>query len=815
MHVESLARDIRYAWRALVRRPLFAIVTVTTIGVGLAATTLAFAVVNALFFKGAAGTELPGFGAVVTGAGSEGALSSFREYEAFARDVPSLEVAAAMRVPLSHRGPAGAETLWSLAVSRNYFALIEARAERGRLFESAANDKEGRSGVPGGDRPSAVVSHRFWRESLQRASPAGLTVTLNGQEVAVIGVLPDDHRDPGGFYDPSVWIRLDDWDALALPRKARDPSSRLLGLPARLRGSATRALAQQEVSAVARELERAWPATNAGRAARFVPFGEGNAEMQMLTTVAATAMIMVGLVLLIAIFNLAGLLLARAVDRQREMSLRTAIGASRLQIVRQLVVESLVIATLGASAAVVVSMWAEPLLASFAIPAPIPQRLNVTPDAAVVAFVAGGLLVSGLVAGLIPARRAMRLGLTGVTSASAQLGGHDRSRLRIAVVSLQVAGATTLLTAAGVFVRGAVDAGAVDVGFEHERAVLVELDPVSHGYDVEGAARLTANVQDALRGLPGVRHVSMTDRLPFYVGFPARVDVSIDGRSCALEDCPTAGSYRVGPQYFQALEIPITRGREFDLRSTDADAVVVSETMARQFAPGGDLLGRWIVIGPDGERRQVVGVAADVLHRSLRERPEPYLYLPMATATFEAPVTVVVATTNDPGPLVAAVRDRVHALDRDLPIRSIQTMRQRLDDRARRGEGLIALFFTTCGSLALFLSAVGLAGTVSYAAGQRTREFGVRAAMGAEPDRLRRLVLRDGLTLALPGIAAGLCGAVALMQIIGTRVPSVGPGGPGPYVLTAVVQLAIVLGASALPGRRAARANPLAILRGE
>ena len=802
--IETLTRDIRYAWRSLVKRPLFAVITVTTIGVGLASTTLAFAVVNALFIKGAMGTDLPGFGAISTGAGPEGELASFREYEAFARDVPSLEVAAAARVPVGYRGAAGAETLWSLAVSRNYFGLIEARAARGRLFDTAPDDV-----------PSAVVSERFWRERLQGASLAGLTITLNALDVAVVGVMPDDHRDPGGFFDTSVWIRLDDWDALRLPRKARDPSSRPLGLPARLRGAATPALAQQEVDAVALELGRAWPETNAGRGARFRQFGEGNAEMQMLSAVAATAMIMVGLVLLIAIFNLAGLLLARAVDRQREMSLRTALGASRLQIVRQLVVESLVIASLGAVVALVVSVWSEPLLGVFAIPAPIPQRLNLAPDGAVVAFVAAGLLVSGLLAGLIPTRRAMRLGLTGVTSASALLGGHDRSRLRIAVVALQVAGATTLLTAAVVFVRGAIAATAVDIGFERERAVLLGLDPSSHGYDAEGAAQIIAGVQEAIRSLPGVREVSVADRIPFYVGFPARVEVSIDGRSCAVEDCPTAGSYRVGPNYFRALGIPIARGRELDSRSTDADAVVVSEAMARQLSATGDLLGRWIALGPEGRRRQVVGVAADVLHRTLRDRPEPYLYLPMEALTFEAPVTVVVATDDAPNPLLAAVRDRVNLLDRDLPVRSIQTMRQRLDDRARRGDGLIALFFMTCGVLALFLSAVGLAGTVSYSVGQRTREFGVRAAIGAEPARLRRLVIRDGLTLALPGIVVGLCGAAALLQVLGTQIRGVDLGGPVPYVLTALIQLAIVLGASALPGRRAARSNPLAILRAE
>jgi predicted permease len=803
-YVEGFGRDIRYAWRVLGKRPLFAVVAVTTIGVGLAATTLAFAVVNALFVKGNAATDIPGVGGIVLGTSSEPEPASFHEYEAFAREVPSLDVAAVARVPLSYRGPDGAETLWSLAVSRNYFPLIEAQAAGGRLFDGAA-----------GGAPSAIVSWRFWRDRLGRAPLGGLSLVLNGVDVAVIGVMPDDHREPGGFYDPSAWILLDDWDALRLPRTARDPASRQLGLLGRLRGSAPPALAMEQVAAVARELERLWPETNAGRPARFAAFGEGNAEMRAVAAVSAVAMVMVGLVLLIAIFNLAGLLLARAIDRQREMSLRTALGASRFRIVRQLVTESLVIAVLGGLVALLVSLWSEPLLGAFAIPAPIPQRLNVTPDRSVMAFVAAALVGCGIIAGLIPARLAMRLGLRGVSSASALIGGHDRSRLRTAVVALQVAGATLLLTAAAVFVQGTIAATAVDIGFERERALLVELAPAAHGHDASEAARIVSRVQDALRDLPGVREVSVTDRLPFYVGYPTQVEVSVEGRPCGVENCPTVGSYRVGPGYFRALAIPLHRGRELDTRATDADAVIVSEAMARRYAGSGDLLGRWISVGADGRLRQVVGVAADVRHRTLREEPEPYLYLPMETATFDTLVTVVVATAGAPESLRTAARARIAAVDPDLPIYALQTMTERLEERAWRGEAMVALFFTTCGGLALFLSVVGLGASVSYAAGQRVREFGVRAAIGADPAQLRRLVLRDGLALGLPGIVAGLLGALGLMRLIAATMSGVDVGSVVPYVVTAVVQLAIVLGASVIPARRAAQANPMVALRAE
>ena len=802
--LEPLARDIRHACRLLRNRPLFAIVAVTTMGVGLAATTLVFAVVNAFFFKGAQGTDIPGLGGIALGTGGELELASFREYETFASEVTSLDVAAATRVPVSYRTSDGVETLWTLVVSRNYPDLIGARGSFGSFARSG---------------PSAIISTRFWRDRLGRAPLGGLTIIVNSVDVAVVGVMPDDHRDPGGFYDPALWLRLEDWDALRLPARARLPTSRILALPARLRGSATAALARQQVAAVGREMGRVWPETNAERTARFAMFGESNSEIQSemraLTAVSAVAMAMVALILLVAVFNFAGLLLARAVDRQREMSIRAAVGAARWQIVRQLVVESLVVALLGGLVALLVSWWSEPLLGFFAISAPIPQRLHVAPDRTVLGFIAVALAGCGVLAGLIPARRAMRLGAAGAAGATALISGRDRSALRTLIVALQIAGATLLLTMAAVFVHQAYVARGVDVGFERERAVLIELDPAAHGFEGARAEQIVSEVQTSLRTLPGVSGAVVTDRLPFYVGFPARVEVSVDGTACAADNCPEVGTYHVGPGYFRALNIPLRRGRELESGPGDRSSVVISETMARRFAASGDLLGRWITVGAEGRRLQVIGVAADVLHRGLRERPEPYLYLPIESSTFAAPVTVVIATDGPPEPVAARVRERIGGVAPDLPIRTLQTMRQRLDDRARRGEALIAQFFSTCGALALFLSAVGLGGTVWYAVEQRQREFGVRAAIGAEPAWLRRLVLRDGLTLALPGIVVGMLGGLGLLRIMASYASGIQIGGPLPYALAALLQLTIVLAASALPGRRAASADPLTTLRAD
>jgi putative ABC transport system permease protein len=798
--LETIYGDVRHACRSLARRPGFAAVAVLTLAVGLGTMTVAFSAVNAFFI---ADRPIDSLGAgliVVSDDAPENSGASFRELEAFVRDVPALEIAAQSIVTLSHRRGDAAEIAWGLAVTDNYFDLLGVEAAVGRTFTDV-------------NELSAVVSDRFWREPLSEASLTGLTVRLNGVDVPIVGVLPSDFR--AGFYDAEVWVRITDWDALRLPARNRRPDASTLTLFARLRPDATDAQADHQLRSVAGELARAWPATNARRTASFVTFEEGIPEWRALAIVAVTAMAMIGIVLLIALFNLVGLLLARAVDREREMSLRGALGASRARLTQQLVTESLVIATISGALALLVSRWSSDMLGTFAPEAPIPQRLDVTPDWTVAAFTGALMIICGVGAGLLPARRATSLGIVAAMAPPTVIGGARAGRLRAVVVSMQVAGATLLLTLAALLVRNAVLAAAVDIGFESERAVVLEIDPASYGYAEASAQRFVADAIARLAALPGVVSAAATDRVPFYVGFPVRVEVSVDGRSCALEECPTAGSYRVGPQYFQTMNIPLRRGRELEGSPADVKSVVISETMARHFWPSADPLGQWLTLGAEGHRVQVVGVAADIIHRAVTERPDPYLYLPFDQAAFGQPVTIVLRTAADPEPLLRAVSDQVRAMDPSLPIYRLRTMGQRLAARQQSGNLIIARFFGICGGLALFLSVVGLAGTVSYSAGQRSREFGIRAAIGAAPTDLARLVVGGALRMAGPGIAAGLFGALLLSWLIAGTLSGLDLDSPMMFVTIGLVQLMVAVVAAAVPGRRAARVHPLVSLGAE
>ena len=801
LRLEAVVRDIRYACRSLARRPGFAIVAVMTLAVGMGTMTVAFSAVNAFFIAGPP-IDAPGAGLIAVAGGApeiEGA--SLREFEAFARDVPALDVSAQTIVTLSRRRDDRAAIAWGLAVTDNYFDTLGVQPAVGRTFNNV-------------NELSALVSHRFWREDLDEAPLTGLTLPLNGLDVPIIGVLPRDFR--AGFYDADVWVRLGDWDALRLPARMRRPDVFQLTLMARLRPQATKAQADSQLQTVASELARAWPATNARRTASFVPFEDaGGSERRALAIVAATAMAMIGIVLLIALFNVVGLLLARAVDREREMTLRGALGASRARLTQQLVTESLVIATAGGALALFVSRWSNDLLANFAPEAPVPQRIDVTPDWTVAAFTAGLMIVCGIGAGLLPSRRATSLAIATAMAPPTVIGGARAGRLRAIVVSMQVAGATLLLTMASLLVRNAIATGAVSVGFDTAHGIVLEIDPASHGYAEPAAQQFVADAITRFRGTPGVVSATVMDRVPFYVGFPQRLEVSVDGRSCAMVTCPSAASYRIGPDHFRTMNIPLRRGRELDGSRADVQSVVISETMARSFWPSADPVGQWVSLGVDGRRVQVVGVAADTTHRAIGERPEPYVYLPFEQPDYAERLAIVLRTSGDPQPLLRTVSEQLRAMDSALPIYQLRTMRQRLDAREQSGRLIIVRFFGICGGLALFLSVVGLTGTVSYSVGQRVREFGIRAAIGAAPADQARLVVGSALGMAGPGILIGLFGALLLSWLITSWTSGLDLDSPLVYGIIGLLQLTIAVAAAAVPGRRAARANPLAALRAE
>jgi predicted permease len=517
-------------------------------------------------------------------------------------------------------------------------------------------------------------------------------------------------------------------------------------------------------------------------------------------------------VLLIACFNVAGLLLARASERQREIGVRAALGASRGRVIRQLVTEGALLAVLSGAAALIVSAWSADLLSAFSLPSPIPQRLHIGIDRRLVAFTAVLVLVAGVLPALLPGLQATRADLVRSLKMEAALGGRP-SRSRNIFVIAQVTGSTIFLAAALLFVRSFYNSATFDPGFDTEHSLVLELKPSDYGYDETRSRVLFENLVERVRAVPGVQAAGLADRAPFYVGFAKSSKVSSSSTECTTVQCQSTIVYGVGTGHFAALGIPITAGRDFteqEIRS--GTGVIVSAAMASRHWPGKSGLGEWIRETSSGVQRQVIGVAADITHRTFTEPRLAYMYRPLTPGEFGDTVTVVARATGDPRLLLGAVQAQVHALDPDIPASSAKSMEQRMELPlwpARTAAG----FFAICGTLALLLASVGLFGVIYFAVNQRTREFGIRAALGATPRAVIAQVMREGLLLTLPGVLLGLAGAFVAGRLLARGLFGVSPAEPSTYLATALLQALVTLGACALPARRATRADPMIALR--
>lgn len=799
--MDAFRHDLRGGLRTLWRRPAFSALAILTLAAGIGLNAVVFSAANALFLKSSAGAHLPDAGWIfrtTRGAGT-GALS-IADVEAVTRDARTLAlVAAEGRMPLALQWQEQTDRIWALLVTRSYFDVIDERPRAGRTF--TASDADARA---------VLVSERFWRDRFGDTALSGQTLTLNGVDMAIIGVIDEGHRGPGGLFTPDVWAPLDARHAMQLPASLDDVDNRWLVGVARLAPGVTPAAARGELEAVISAQPDA--ADDAG--ASFVLFRDRHPEARALRWAGIIALAAVGIVLLIACFNVAGLLLARSLERTREMAVRRALGAGPLRLARQLLAESLVLSGAAGIAAIVLAYWSGSLLAAFALPAPIPQRLDLRPDLTLLLFVTALVTVAGVLPTLAPALQAMRVDVTRALKADTAGGGRP-GKTRSAFVTLQVAGSTMFLVIAVLFGATFLSALRVDTGFEDARALVVQVEPTLQGFTPDDSrARVEAYV-DRLRQTPGVVSAGSGDRVSFYVGRANVARVSTVDSACTPDDCPRADTYRVADGYFDALGVPIVAGRPLtrdDVRI--GRGAVISARLAQDLWPGVSPIGQPLRLALENRTVEVVGVAGDIIHRNMHEAPVRALYLPITAATYADAVTIVARTAADPAAITPAARDAWRALDARLPAPAVQTMTERLSLPLWPAR-VAAWFFGVCSGLAVLLATVGLFGAIAYAAAQRTREFGIRAAVGASAARLGRLVVGDGLALALPGVVIGAAGAWLLARAAGARLPGVDTGDVLLYASVAAAQLGVAMAACLWPARRAAQADPIRALRHE
>jgi predicted permease len=776
----NILQDIRHSLRQLMRRPIFTATAVLTLAIGMGVNAVAFGVVNGLLFKGYALSGIPGIGRIMTTpGGDESGYASIPEYERFSDATTDvLDIAAEGRSSLAWKHDGATDTAWVLYISRRYFSLIEPPVIAGRLQVQRE-----------GGTTSVVIGERFWREKLDSRSLAGLTLRLNDTDVAVAGVIAESFTGPAGIYSPDVWLPLEDLALFGAQPLMRQRDTRWLFVMGRVRDGATPAQVHGLVQTTAAQMVRDFPETHKDRGANFRMFDGDNSEVRGVTYGAAIGMGIIGLVLLLACFNVANLLLARAVERERDMGIRAALGARPVRLMRLVVTEGFLIAIMSGGLALVMAWWTQSL------------------------FIGALILIAGVLPGLWPAITAARIDVLRVLgSQGAHNVGARPSRMRQWLVGAQIAGSTMFLAVAGLFMQSYSVLTTFDVGFARDRLVLADFSPASNGYDIDRSRQYVEQLAARVRALPGVENVAIVNRAPFFIGFDERTTVWPPNTACnGTNDCKAYPTYGVSPGYFGTMGIGMFEGREF---GPDATAeVVINGSMARALWPGGAALGQTLRIGQDGERVTVIGVTGPTRTRGL-DREVPVLFVPLGTADYARPLTLVARTAGPPAALVRSIEDAAHAVDPNVSMFAVKTMEQRMGVQLWPFRTLTWLF-SICGSLALILATVGLAGVVIHAVSRRVREFGVRLSIGATPRDLMRDVLASSTRMLIPGVTIGLLLAAGVGQLVRFMFIGVNVLNPTTYLIVAVIQVVIVVIACIGPAIRASRVDPLTALRSE
>lgn len=820
-------QDLRVGARQLRRRPGFALAAAGSLALGIGVTTTLFTVVNAVLFKSSPLRDPARLVEVYSSQRGEDMqlTTSYLDLQSLRAGVPAFSAMAAhayVRGVLSTTGTPLLVT--GEAVTANYFEVLGVPLALGRAFRS---DEDA---TPGG-APVAVVSHGLWQRQLgARADIVGTTVKLSGLPYTVIGVAPDVFPGtmPGiasQFWVPVTMVERLQFTGMQWTGDDSDPgtnrldrrSTRWLFVKGRLAAGQTLAQARAQAEAVFAQLARDFPVTNEKAVVSLVPVANIRFHPMVDGYVrAASAGLLgaVGLVLLIACANVAALLVARATARRREMAVRAAIGASRGRLVRQLLSEGLVLAALGGTAGVLLAAWAGQVIGAFAAGMlPITTTFDFSLDRTVLLFAAAVSLATAGLFGLAPAWSASRPDLVPALKDTPDAGGTSRRRLtlRDALVVGQLALSLVLLVSGALLARGLVVARGTDLGFDPARVAYLAFSPQMNGYDEAQTLALRARVLDAARAVPGVTAVSLSTRLPLGPDINLN-SYAVPGHHEAGDDGTSVDTTYVGADYFTVMGIPLVAGRAFteDEATSDRKVAVVNETFARTYWPGQSAVGQVVHAGGlDQPALQIVGVSRDHKVRSAGEVATPYVHLPIGKTRS---VELVARTAGPAAAVVPALKRAIWGLEPDAVFTSEGAASEAVDATlapSRFGAAIIG----AVGALALLLAAVGLYGVIAYSVSLRTREVGIRMALGAERGQVLRMVMAQGLRLAVAGIGLGAVLAAAAASVLQSMLYGVSTVDPVAYGAAAALLLLVALAANLAPALTAARVSPATAIR--
>jgi putative ABC transport system permease protein len=806
--VDTLVQDVRYGLRRLTRAPGFTAIALLTLALGIGANSAIFTVVNGVLFRPLPFPEpdrLVGVYHVYDGGMRPMSPPNFLDLRARTRTLADIAASAGGTFTLT--GSGDPIRLEGARVSGSFFDVLGIPPMLGRVFRVQDNET--------GQHRVAMLSYALWRDRFgSDPQIVGKPITLDGDPFIIVGVMPE------GFAYPAktpLWIPLE-YDEVF---RVKNRGAWYLRVVGRLAPGASAESAAREIEGLGAQLEREYPNFNTRVGMTVDPL-----RAHMVKGVRTALLILlgaVGFVLLIACANVANLFLARAVQREGEMAIRAALGGSRVRLVRQLLTESLLLAIAGGTAGLLLAVWGTDLLIRLK-PQGIPRLDDVRIDGAVVAFTACMTIVTGIIFGCMPAWQSTRTDLAGSLKDSARgaVGQAGMRRLRGALVVAEMALAVLLLTGAGLLIRSFAHLQGVDPGFRTNSALTMRLSLPDRGYDTdEKRAAFFDTLLDRIQATPGVRSASAISYRPMS-GNTFNISFSVAGRpKLKPADEPTVEVRVITPDHFKTLGIPLRRGRPFT-RADSASAmpvVLLSESAARKHFPNEDPIGRRIELGwgrKDKDAKvggEVVGIVGDVKESGLNEPNEPELYVPYDQVSIGA-MTLIVRTDVPPMSLASAVQQYVRQADASLAVSQAETLDNVLAESISQSR-FYMLLLGTFAAVALLLAAIGIFGVMSNAVAHRTREIGIRLALGAEASQVRGLVLRQALLLASVGIAVGLAASLQLTKLLRTLLFELSPTDPITLAGVALVLLGVALLASYLPAWRASRVDPLAALKAE
>ena len=806
-----MIKDLRYGIRNLLKRPGLTAVALVTLALGIGVNTAIFSAVDSVLLRPLPFSDPDRLVAVWEHTPHLGIernqFAPANYFDLRTQNQVFEDVGAFSDLSINLTGAGEPEQLDGQLVTANVFKLLGVQPALGRTF-TADEDQLGREHV-------AVLSDGLWRRRFNRdPGIINRNVTLNGESFTIIGVMP------AGFFFPVRETEL--WVPWAMePDQASGRGDHYFQLVARLKPRVTRPQANAEAESIAARLAAEYPRTNEGLGFVVNSFHEdyvGDLHRPMLILFAA-----VGLVLLIACANVANLLLAQATTRRREIAIRMALGARRWTIARQLLTESLLLATSGGLLGVLAAMWGVQALSKL-LPESLSKLQAVSVDSRVFLFSIGVTVLTAIAFGVVPALHAARAnpGDTLAETGRDPAGGLSGRYLRRGLVIAEVALAVVLLVGAGLLIRSFQRLRQVDLGFKPDNLLTMRVVlPMPKYLKQETRRAFFDQLLQRVEDLPGVEAAGVNTFLPLSTS-GMKFSFSVEGRTMPSDtDLPFALYRVVSPDYFRAMGIPVQRGRVFDTRdSADSlPAVVVNRHLAEQFWPGEDPTGKRLKIGPADSPNPwatVVGVVGDVRQAGLYGEQLPELYAPYAQErrSWAAPRDLVVRTRGDAASLAGTVRDAVWAVDKDQPVSNIRTMEQVLAATISR-ERFQMLLLSLFASLALVLACVGLYGVISYAVAQRTHEIGIRMALGAQSADVLRLVIRQGMILTLAGLLIGLAGGLMVTRVMTDMLYGVTARDVVTFMSAGGLLIVVAFLACYLPARRATKVDPLIALRYE